>query len=132
VALLWIDENQLGRRNHTEDQRAAVAYRVVEQRSAMAKKGRASAAGKTGGRNHPKVSLSATPSDKLKRKKKSDTRSEVAKKAKVPERKLRAIAKAKKDADEVLGEGAGDRIVQDIVDNRTMPADHVPDFRIRA
>jgi hypothetical protein len=40
-ALLWIEENQLGRRNLSDDQRAAILDRVVERRSEIAKKERA-------------------------------------------------------------------------------------------
>jgi hypothetical protein len=72
-----IDENQLGRRNHTEDQRAAVALRVVEQRSALAKKERAEKGREKGGDCTPEQvarRLSVKASDKRSGKPKTDTR----------------------------------------------------------
>ena len=51
--LLWIEENQLGRRNLTDDQRATIVESVVERRAALereAKKVRAREVGKLGGR----------------------------------------------------------------------------------
>jgi hypothetical protein len=44
-AKLWIEENQIGRRNLTTDQRAAVAYRIMQRRVAVSKKQRAAKAG---------------------------------------------------------------------------------------
>jgi hypothetical protein len=38
---LWIEENQLGRRNLTTDQRAAIAYRVMKRRAALSRRERA-------------------------------------------------------------------------------------------
>jgi hypothetical protein len=37
-ARLWIEENQLGRRNLTDDQRAMIAQAVMERRSALTPK----------------------------------------------------------------------------------------------
>jgi hypothetical protein len=34
-ALLWIEENQLGRRNLSDDQRAAISVRVIERKSKL-------------------------------------------------------------------------------------------------
>ena len=48
-AILWILENQLGRRNLTEDQQTAMLVEVVEERSAIEKKERAKKGGETGG-----------------------------------------------------------------------------------
>jgi hypothetical protein len=39
-AKLWIEQNQLGRRNLTTDQRAAIAYRVMQRRVAVSNKQR--------------------------------------------------------------------------------------------
>jgi hypothetical protein len=44
-AKLWIEENQIGRRNLTTDQRAALAYRMMQRRVAVSKKQRATKAG---------------------------------------------------------------------------------------
>ena len=35
-ALLWIEENRLGQRNLPDDQRAGIALRVMQQRTALA------------------------------------------------------------------------------------------------
>jgi N6-adenosine-specific RNA methylase IME4 len=93
--LLWIDENQLGRRNLTDDQRAAIAYSVLERRSQLEKIERAKAAGKAGGRHHPKVSLPDASVGKLKDRSKESRRT-VAKSARVSERKLCAVREIKK------------------------------------
>ena len=37
-AKLWIEEHQIGRRNLTTDQRAALAYRIMQRRVAISKK----------------------------------------------------------------------------------------------
>jgi hypothetical protein len=63
--LLWIEENQLGRRNLTDDQHAAIGDSIIERRTALAKIERAKAAGQTGGRHHPKVSFPATTAGEL-------------------------------------------------------------------
>ena len=41
AAKLWIEENQIGRRNLTTDQRAAIAYRIMQRRVAISKEERA-------------------------------------------------------------------------------------------
>jgi len=41
AAKLWIEENQIGRRNLTSDQRAAIAYRIMQRRVALSKQERA-------------------------------------------------------------------------------------------
>jgi N6-adenosine-specific RNA methylase IME4 len=58
-ARLWIRKNQLGRRNLRDDQRAAIAHRIYKELAAISRRERARKAGKTGGRNHPKVSSEA-------------------------------------------------------------------------
>ena len=98
-ALLWIERNQLHRRNLPDDQRAAIAFRVGQRVSALAMKERALAANETRWRRQPEVSLSVDVSDKddtpepsppATPKPKRDTRKEVARQAKVSERKVRA------------------------------------------
>src|SRR5262245_7763803 len=58
---LWILSNQLGRRNLTDDQRAVVALDIYECRKELAKRERASKAGKVGGqvagRGRPKKEI---------------------------------------------------------------------------
>jgi len=93
--LLWIEENQLGRRNLPDDQRSAIALSVHERKVALAKKERAAAAGKAGGVGRPKNSLGDNATSKLKEPAKR-SRPAVAKAARVPERKLRAVAELKK------------------------------------
>jgi hypothetical protein len=41
AARLWIEEHQIGRRNLTTDQRAAIAYRIMQRRVALSKQERA-------------------------------------------------------------------------------------------
>ena len=41
AAKLWIEEHQIGRRNLTSDQRAAIAYRIMQRRVAISKQERA-------------------------------------------------------------------------------------------
>ncbi len=55
AARLWIEENQLGRRNLTLDQRAAIAYRILQRRVAISKTTRARKGGLA--RRGPKLSL---------------------------------------------------------------------------
>jgi hypothetical protein len=65
-ALLWIEENQLGRRNLSDDQRAAIALPVMRRKSDMAVRQRPSLAGEAGGRGRPKENSSSdTSTDKL-------------------------------------------------------------------
>jgi hypothetical protein len=110
-ALLWIERNQLHRRNLPDDQRAAIAFRVGQRVSALAMKERALAANETRWRRQPEVSLSVDVSDKddtpepsppATPKPKRDTRKEVARQAKVSERKVRAIAEIYKKDPEAL------------------------------
>ena len=92
-ARLFIEENQMGRRNLTDDQRAVIAESAAERRSKAAKHERAQNAGEIGGkvggrgRTKKKIGLSVNVTDKPIPKK--DTRTQTAKEAKVPERKLR-------------------------------------------
>ena len=48
-AKLWIEENQIGRRNLSNDQQAAVAYRIMQRRVSISKKQRAAKAGASHG-----------------------------------------------------------------------------------
>ena len=78
---------------------------VVELRSAIQRKERAKKAGKAGGKNRSKdLSLEAETTPKLKDESKTRTRAAVAKEYKVPENKLRDMAKIKKVTPEVFDE----------------------------
>jgi hypothetical protein len=57
AALLWIEENQLGRRNLTPDQRAAIAFRILQRRVAISKRERARKGGLAGGAGRSRISL---------------------------------------------------------------------------
>ena len=104
AAKLWIEENQLGRRNLTDDQRAAIAFRIQQRRSEMAKRERAQKAVEArevkAGRRE--AILSDDVSDKMTPVGKTDTRAAVAKEARVPERKVRAVAEVAKAAPEMV------------------------------
>ena len=63
-ALLWIEENQVGRRNLSPDQRAAIAFRILKRRVAISKKERARKGGLAGGSGRTKLSLVASVSTK--------------------------------------------------------------------
>lgn len=97
AALLWIEENQIGRRNITDDQRTAIAESIRERRSKAARSSQAKQAGKQGGRGNKK-SVSDNVSDTVSQppKPKTDTRAAVAKETKVSERKLKDMAAIKK------------------------------------
>jgi len=96
---LWIEENQVGRRNLSDDQRSVIADSIRERRSKAAVIAAASKAGKSGGRgraNSVEDNASSTLSDDGK---KGRTRAAVAEELKVPERKLRAVAEVKKSSE---------------------------------
>jgi hypothetical protein len=95
AALVWILENQLGRRNLTDDQRAALAVTLLEQRARASRKKKAREGGRSGGRGRGKDSPEATPTTELSAPT-PRAREQVAAEAKVPERKLRDAAEVKK------------------------------------
>jgi len=91
AALLWIEENQIGRRNLTDDQRAVIWESIRERRSAIASKEGAAKA-RAAKVDSAKTTETEAPSTPAKR----DTREEVAIESGLPESKLRAVAKLKK------------------------------------
>lgn len=99
-ALLWIEENQMGRRNLSDDQRATVGHSIQKRRSKLAREERGKKGGKIGGliggRGRKKIDLSVNVSDKSIEKPKKDTRAATAKELKIPERKLRDVAAIEK------------------------------------
>jgi DNA methylase len=62
AARLWIELNQVGRRNLTPDQRAAIAFRILQRRVAMSKVQRARKGGLAGGIGRPKIVSLVAPS----------------------------------------------------------------------
>lgn len=118
AVMLWMEENQVGRRNLSDDQRAVIADSIRERRSKAAMVN----AGKQGGRGNKKPSDTLTeaftktalqqscsndyedqpapftPTPKPK----TDTRAAVAKEMKIPERKLRTAQEVKKAAPELI------------------------------
>jgi hypothetical protein len=94
--LIWIEQNQLGRRNLTDWQRAGIAARLLKRLTEQGKKERAQKAGKAGGKYHPKKPSSDTAvvSKLTDRSKKSSAK--VSKAAKVSERKVRTVAELEK------------------------------------
>lgn len=114
-ALLWIETNQLGRRNLTDDQRGAIGHSVKERRVALEKKERASKAGKTGGVGRRKNSLPDTAVGKLSKDRSKESRKSIAKAARVSERKLRTIAAiAAKKPQALLEIRSGAKTVQQV------------------
>jgi len=96
AAALWIEENQVGRRNLSDDQRSVIADSIRERRAAASRKRQAASVGKQGGRGHKKThedNVSSRVSDDGKS---GRTRAAVAEELKLPERKLRAVAEVKK------------------------------------
>jgi hypothetical protein len=92
AALLWIEENQVGRRNLTDDQRAVIWDSIRERRSAIAsQEGAAKArAAKDADSDSAKSTETAEPTAKR------DTRKEVAKESGLPESKFRTVSNLKK------------------------------------
>ena len=87
-ALLWIEQNQLGRRNLTDDQRAIVAGRLANRRAIISKKNKAKDAVNTREKKRNGISVN----DALTEIKEPKDRAEkvAAKEAKVSVRKVRA------------------------------------------
>jgi len=104
-ARLWIKENQLGRRNLTEDQQTAMLVEVVEERSKIEKKERASKGREAGGKATTEQKadrLSAKTPLKRSGEPQKRTTTEVAKEFNIPEKKLRDVAKIKQEMPEVF------------------------------
>ena len=67
AAKLWIEQNQLGRRNLSPDQRAAIAFRILQRRVAISKRECARKGGLAGGAGRSRISLVAASSTKQER-----------------------------------------------------------------
>jgi N6-adenosine-specific RNA methylase IME4 len=103
AVMLWMEENQLGRRNLTDDQRAVIGLSISQRRTAKAKGERASKAGKTGGNGRPKQSsLPTAVVGKLPKNRSKESARGAAKEARVSERKIRTLQKLAKVAPELL------------------------------
>lgn len=98
AAKLWVEENQMGRRNLTPDQRAAIAYRVLQRRVEISKCERARKGGLAGGSGRPKLSLVVAPSTKQKRRLREGAASQLG----VSERRIRAVGELVKKSPTVL------------------------------
>src|ERR1035437_7626998 len=57
AAKLWIEVNQLGRRNLSPYQRASIAFRILQRRVAISKRERARKGGPAGGAGRSRISL---------------------------------------------------------------------------
>lgn len=95
AVMLWMEENQVGRRNLNDDQRAVIGDSIRERRSKAAVKAR-----NPSGVNQHTIALSDTLTDKATAPK-TDTRAAVAKEMNLPERKLRAAQEVRKKAPEL-------------------------------
>lgn len=100
-ALLWMEENQVSRRNLTDDQRAIIWDSIRERRSAIAKTDRAVKARAA----QEESRLSSETDEKPKPEPastKQDTRKDIAKESGLPENKFKTVAKLKKTAPEKI------------------------------
>jgi 16S rRNA G966 N2-methylase RsmD len=100
TALLWVEENQLTRHDLTDDQRAAVAVRVLRRRTARAKAAQGTSAASNGAprpkRQKPKATGSANGDSSLS----PLSQAGVAQEARVSEFRVReAVGLEKADAD---------------------------------
>lgn len=113
-ALLWMELNQLGRRNLKDDQRGAIGFRVEKRLVAIAKLEQRRAAGKRGGRGKKKSGATAVVAPLKLRTVRIVTK--VAKKAGVSERKLRTVREiAKKRGEEAVDQiAAGEKTIAEI------------------
>ena len=114
--LQWIDQNQLGRRNLTDDQRAAIAVRVFERQTELEKKKRAQAGRARGGDATPEQKAKRLEDTAVsKRSTKDRSRKAVSKAARVSERTLRTVQKiAKVKPGMVKAIAAGEKTVAEV------------------
>jgi DNA modification methylase len=96
-AKLWIEENQIGRRNLSTDQRAAVAYRLMQRRVAISKRQRATKAGASHGSDRNLVVHGATKIQGQPRQ-----RERTARQLQISTRKIREIARLAKTYPEIV------------------------------
>ena len=84
--LLWIEQNQLGRRNLTDDQRAAIGLSISRRQAALQRAAQLQKAREQRGKPkyEPSVEATMTTTERA--------RAAVARQARVSERKLRSVA----------------------------------------
>ncbi len=99
AAKLWIEENQIGRRNLSSDQRAAIAYRILQRRIAISKAERGRKGGLAGGSGRAKLSLVVTASTEQPQLRQREI---AAAQLAVPSRKLRLISQIAKHSAPML------------------------------
>src|ERR1035437_1033779 len=99
AAKLWIEVNQLGRRNLLPDQRAAIAFRILQRRVAISKRERARKGGPAGGAGRSRISLVVASSTKQERPRQ---RKIAAAQLGVPSRKLRMVSMLAKQRPDVV------------------------------
>lgn len=95
-ALLWIEENQAGRRNLNDDQRAVIWDSIRERRSAIRRAEQLAAARQSEPVSSETDDTEPDPPGPEPTQPKQDTRKEVAREAKIPENKLKTVAALKK------------------------------------
>ena len=122
AAMLWIEQNQIGRRNLTDDQRSMIWASILVRRSNIAKSERATTA-RAAQDPETESRLSAKTTDKpVEPPAKRDTRKEVAAESKLPEKKLRAAAKLQKEhPEEAQAVRAGKKTLREAI-KQTKPA----------
>jgi hypothetical protein len=104
AAKLWIETNQVGRRNLTADQRAAIAYRILQRRVAMSKRERARKGGLAGGSGRSGISLVDTAATKQVQPRQREL---AAAQLGVPSRKIRVVLELAKQWPEVVEDIVG-------------------------
>lgn len=108
--LLWIEENQLGRRNLSDDQRGVIGRSIEIRRIALGPS--MSERGKLGGRGKKKLPATSTGSfhDRSK-----ESRRRAAKEAKVSEHKIRQVREIEQKMPEALpAVRAGEKTLLDV------------------
>ncbi len=99
AAKLWIEQNQVGRRNLTPDQRAAIASRILQRRVAMSKRERARKGGLAGGSGRSGISLVDTAATKQDQPRQREL---AAAQLGVPSRKIRLVLDLAKQSPEIV------------------------------
>jgi N6-adenosine-specific RNA methylase IME4 len=109
--LLWIEENQLGRRNLTDDQRATIVESVVERKADLSRAEQLKKAREQRGKPKPSVVAAASTTTPTKQR----IRTELSKRAQVSERKVKAIRAIKKVKPAALAEiRAGEKTILEV------------------
>lgn len=127
AVMAWIEDNQLGRRNLTDDQRAAVAFRRSQRLSEVAKRDRASKAGVAGGSGRPKEENSLAPAVGAKLFGRGPRSVETAAKdAKVSKRKVQSVGSVAKKRPELVKKIADGEVTISQAKKLSTPAKEQP------